>query len=228
MRYFFLNLFLLPLLSTSISFAQKSEIGFGLGTFNYTGDLVRTYDFASSKPAGTVYYKSNLSRIISFRVGITAGKIGASDVRRPMDALAANRKLSFNLFLLEASTVMEYHFLNWRDDKTMVRYSPYLFAGFGIFALSGTNEKPAEYSNVQPMIPFGVGIKYVLNPKWYIGLEFGMRKTFFDYLDNVSGKDDTIKDYQFGNPNDNDHYYFLGLTLTRTFYSIPCPTNPYH
>jgi hypothetical protein len=79
------------------------------------------------------------------------------------------------------------------------------------------------------MIPFGVGFKYVLNPKWYVGIEFGMRKTFFDYLDNISGSDDRIKQgYQFGNPNDNDHYYYLGLSLTRTFYSIPCPTNPYH
>jgi hypothetical protein len=226
MRCFFLNLFLLPLFFSTASLAQKSEVGFGVGTFNYTGDLARTYNFAFSKPAATIFYRSNLSRIISFRVGITAGKIGASD-SRPMDALAANRKQYFNISLLEISSVMEYHFLNWRDEKTLVRFSPYLFAGFGIFALSGAKEKTAEYSNVQATIPFGVGLKYVVNPKWYVGLEFGMRKTFFDYLDNLSGKDDTIKDYQFGNPSDNDHYYYLGLSITRTFYTIPCPTNPY-
>jgi hypothetical protein len=55
-----------------------------------------------------------------------------------------------------------------------------------------------------------------------------MRKTFFDYLDNVSGREGLTKNYKYGTPSDNDHYYFLGITLTRAFYTIPCPTNPYH
>jgi hypothetical protein len=46
-------------------------------------------------------------------------------------------------------------------------------------------------------------------------------------LDNISEGNPRDKNYQYGNPNDNDNYYFLGITLTRTFYNIPCPTNPY-
>jgi hypothetical protein len=206
-------------------FGQRSEIGFGIGTFNYTGDLVRTYNFKYSKPAGTVFYRSNLSKVVSFRAAITAGKIGASE--KPIDPFAVNRNASFDLFLLEASTVMEYHFLNWRETKRFVRFTPYLFAGLGIFGMSGDVVKPEEYSNVQGAIPFGGGVKYIYNPKWYISLEFGIRKTFFDYLDNISEGDPRDKNYQYGNPNDNDNYYFLGITLTRTFYNIPCPTNPY-
>jgi hypothetical protein len=207
------------------SLAQRSEIGFGIGTFNYTGDLVRTYDFKYSKPAGTVFYRSNLSKVVSFRAAITAGKIGASE--KPIDPFAVNRNASFDLFMVEASTVMEYHFLNWRETKRFVRFTPYLFVGLGLFGLSGDVEKTQEYSNVQGSIPFGAGIKYIYNPKWYISLEFGIRKTFFDYLDNISKGDPRDKNYQYGNPNDNDNYYFLGITLTRTFYTIPCPTNPY-
>jgi hypothetical protein len=206
-------------------FGQRSEIGFGVGTFNYTGDLVRTYDFKYSKPAATVFYRSNLSKVVSFRAGVTAGKIGASE--KPIDPFAVNRNASFDVFLFEASTVMEYHFLNWRETKRFVRFTPYLFAGLGIFGLSGNGEKPEEYSNIQGAIPFGGGVKYIYNPKWYISLEFGIRKTFFDYIDNISKGDPRDKNYQYGNPNDNDNYYFLGITLTRTFYTIPCPTNPY-
>jgi hypothetical protein len=163
--------------------------------------------------------------VVSFRAAFTAGKIGASE--KPIDAFAVNRNASFNLFLLEASTVMEYHFLNWRETKRFVRFTPYLFAGLGLFGISGNAQKNAEYSNVQGSIPFGAGVKYIYNPKWYLSLEFGIRKTFFDYLDNISAGDPRDKNYQYGNPNDNDNYYFLGITLTRTFYSIPCPTNPY-
>jgi hypothetical protein len=70
---------------------QRSEIGFGVGTFNYTGDLVRTYNLAFSKPAATVFYRSNISSVISFRTAITGGKIGASDTRKPIDPFATTR-----------------------------------------------------------------------------------------------------------------------------------------
>ncbi|HEX7015282.1 MAG TPA: DUF6089 family protein [Cyclobacteriaceae bacterium] len=209
-----------------VSWAQRSEVGFGLGTFNYTGDLVRTYDFSFSRPAATVFYRSNLSKVVSFRAGFTAGFLGASD-RKPIDAFAKERDASFDLFLFEVSTVMEYHFLNWRDEKFLYRFSPYMFAGLGLFGISGNDDKPAEYSNVQAAVPMGVGVKYILNPKWYLALEFGLRKTFFDYLDNVSDEDTGIKNYQYANPFDKDNYFFLGITLTRTFYDIPCPSSPY-
>ena len=221
------TLCLLAFSSGNAQISQRSEIGFGVGTFNYTGDLVRTYNFAFSKPAGTVFYRANISKVISLRTAITAGKIGASDMRKPIDAFAVARASSFNLFLLETSIAFEYHFLDWRDPKRKLRFTPYLFAGVALFGISGNASKNASYSNVQPAIPFGGGMKYVLNPKYYIALEIGIRKTFFDYLDNISDEDPAFKTYQYGNTFDNDNYFFLGFTLTRTFYDIPCPTNPY-
>jgi len=206
---------------------QRSEVGFGLGTFNYTGDLVRSYNLAFSKPAATVFYRSNISRVVSARTSITAGKIGANDTRKPIDAFATARVASFDLFLLEAAATFEYHFLDWRDSKRKLRFTPYLFAGAGLFGISGVQQKNAEYSNVQIAIPFGGGMKYVLNPKYYIAFEFGMRKTFFDYLDNISDGDPAFKNYQYGNAFDYDNYFFTGITLTYTFYDIPCPSSPY-
>lgn len=206
---------------------HRSEIGFGLGTFNYTGDLVRTYNFGSSKPAATVFYRSNISNVISLRTAVTAGKIGASDLRKPIDAFATARAASFNLFLFEAAASFEYHFLDWRDSKRRLRFTPYLFAGAGLFGFSGVQQKNAEYSNIQFAIPFGGGMKYVLNPKYYIAFEIGIRKTFFDYLDNISEGNPSIKNYQYGNVFDNDNYFFTGITLTYTFYDIPCPGSPY-
>lgn len=218
---------LLVLISSRSVFAQHSEVGFGLGGFKYFGDLSRGISFKSIKPAGNVFFRNNLSKELSFRVGITAGKIGGSDAQTPIDAFSDNRGASFNIFLFEVSTVFEYHFLKWRQENSIIRWTPYLFGGIGIFGVSGMAEKPTEYSNIQPAIPFGAGIKYVLNPKWYIGFELGFRKTFFDYIDNVSAGDGIIKDYNYGNRFDNDHYAFLGISLSYAFYNIPCPTNPY-
>jgi hypothetical protein len=217
-------IFLLSVLSTTVT-AQRSEVGFGIGTFNYTGDLVRTFSVSNLTPAGTIYYRNNISKVVSLRSTLTAGKLAATEV--PLDAAANIRNASFDIFLFEAALGFEYHFLDWRDSKRPMRYTPYLFAGFGLFGISGYDVKPVEYSNVQGTVPFGGGFKYIINPKHYISFEVGIRKTFFDYLDNLSGGDQTQKNYRYGNPNDYDNYFFVGFTLTRTFYDIPCPTNPY-
>jgi len=219
--------FLTIAIASRAQLTQRSELGFGLGTFNYTGDLVRTYDFAFSKPAATILYRLNLSQVVSFRTSFTGGKVGASDKAHPLDAFGAKRAASFNIFLLELSGVFEYHFLDWRDEKRHLRFTPYLFAGVGLFSITGNAPKTAEYSNVQLSIPFGGGIKYVLNPRWYLALDLGIRKTFFDYLDNISGGNPRFKNYQYGSGNDLDNYFFFGVILTRTFYDIPCPKNPY-
>jgi hypothetical protein len=213
--------------SSQAQLSQRSEVGIGLGTFNYTGDLVRNYNFIFSKPAGTVFYRTNLNHVVSIRSSLTIGKLGASDKRHPIDSFAVKRAASFNINLLEASVGFEYHFLDWRDSKRKLRFTPYLFGGIGLFVISGNQTKTSAYSNVQMCIPFGGGIKYVLNPNYYLSLEFGVRKTSFDYLDNISDGNPSFKNYRYGNRFDNDTFYFLGITITRTFYSIPCPTNPY-
>ncbi|MCU0356300.1 MAG: DUF6089 family protein [Cyclobacteriaceae bacterium] len=212
---------LFPLLTQ----AQRSEVGFGFGTFNYTGDLIPTYRLANSSPAGTIFYRSNASKVVSLRATVTAGQLRGEEI--PIDAFAATRGASFDIFLFETSLGFEYHFLDWRDDKRPLRYTPYLFVGFGLFGISGYDSKPEEYSNIQTSLPFGGGFKYVVNPKYYVAFEVGIRKTFFDYLDNVSVGDQTTKNFQYGNPNTFDNYFFVGVTFTRTFYDIPCPRNPY-
>ena len=47
----------------------------------------------------------------------------------------------------------------------------------------GTRKK---YSRFQVAIPIGIGFKYALDRRWSISLEYGIRKTFTDYIDDVS------------------------------------------
>jgi hypothetical protein len=205
---------------------QRSEVGGGIGVFNYTGDLVRFYNIRDSRPAATIFYRNNISTVVSMRASLTGGKLVASD-RRPLDSFAGERKAAVNLFIFEASTGFEYHFLDWRDTKRRLRFTPYLAAGIALFSINGIQNKNAEFSNVQVAVPIGGGVKYVINPNWYVAFEFGARKTFFDYLDNISDGDPSFKNYQYGDRFDTDTYFFTGLTITRTFYDIPCPRSPY-
>ena len=98
-----------------------------------------------------------------------------------------------------------------------------------------------RYNLAQISIPFGVGYKMALSEKWGWAVEFGMRKTFTDYLDDISTDyvDDQIVGGQStslavalkdrapevglapfepgearGNPDNNDWYMIAGITLT--------------
>jgi len=47
-------------------------------------------------------------------------------------------------------------------------------------------ETRKPYSRVSLSMPVGLSVKYILNRKWNIGLEYGLRPTLTDYIDDVS------------------------------------------
>jgi hypothetical protein len=204
------------------SYGQKNEIGFGAGAFNYTGDLSRNLYTGNLGPGGTIFYRRNINEAISIRASLTAGILNGDDTPA-FDAFAQRRNGSFSRSLVEIAPVIEYHFLDYRKNINILRWTPYFFVGGGVAFLGQTGQEDLQYSNVQVVLPFGLGFKYVVDRKWQVGLEAGVRKTFSDYLDDVSGDDLVNKNYSYGNRHDNDWYYFLGLSVSYTFYTIPCP-----
>ncbi len=210
----------------NFSFAQKREIGGGIGVLSYTGDLSRNLLTNPIKPAATIFYRFNMNDHISLRVSFLAGNLAGADTKKPIDAFAIARASSFNIFLYEFSTGLEYYFLDFRSKNAQLNWSPYFYGGLGIFGMLGNAGKTATYSNVQLAIPLAFGIRYRSTPKWSFSLEAGVRATFFDYLDNISEGDLFNKNYQYGNPNNNDEYYFAGVSISYTFYNVECPTLP--
>lgn len=121
-----------------------------------------------------------------------------------------------------------------RETGKWVALQPLGTEGQGLVS---TREK---YSRFQFAIPFGIGFKYGLDKVWAVGLEFGARRTFTDYIDDVSTtyydndklaesnplaaqmadpslgevEGQTAVNQQRGDPKDNDAYMFLLITLT--------------
>ena len=50
----------------------------------------------------------------------------------------------------------------------------------------GEFETREKYSRFQLAIPIGLGFKYGFNRRWSLSFEYGLRKTFTDYIDDVS------------------------------------------
>ena len=82
-----------------------------------------------------------------------------------------------------------------------------------------------------------------INKQFSLSFEIEFKKTFYDFLDNTSGANNSninnviykpntsvVKNYQYGSGNDNDFYYFTGISISYIFYKIPCPKDsaPYN
>lgn len=223
---FLFSLFLVFSLSLSLlphnSYAQKHEAGIGIGGFNYTGDLVRDFAVRHTRPGFGLLYRRNFNDHLSLRGAFQGGWIAGSDTP-PYDALAQQRDTAFSTSIAELSAVMEYHFLDWKNNIRLLRWTPYFFIGAGVSFQGAHVAQTESYSRTQPVIPFGIGFKYMVTPVWVLALEGGVRKTFTDYIDNISGGDPTVRNFEYGNRYTNDWYYYIGISLSYTFYSIPCP-----
>jgi hypothetical protein len=213
----------LYVLNSSV-FAQSKEFGGGLASFNYTGDLIRTYSIQNQTLGINLFYARSYENGWGGKLNFGAGRIKGSD-QNPIDPQAQIRNASFQDFITEISGQATYEFLDFRTDRALVKFTPYLSAGAGFFLINRV-EKNADYSDIQLMIPFGGGIKYSLGPLWTLNFEFSARKLFTDYLDNISIEEITDKrnsNFQYGDWNDNDWYYFTSLSISYTFWGVNCP-----
>lgn len=221
--------------------AQKYEIGGGIGVVTYTGDIIRKIDLGQLGPQVTFFGKRNFDNVWTLRVGITSAILEADDEINPIDISAQIRDAQFKGGIIEGAAVMEFNFLDFLRNDSEFRFSPYAFFGLGFTYMTfkgrptaTKNEEADYYQLFSPVIPFGGGVKYRLNDRWTLAAELGFRPTMTDYLDKIDSQQPPLPRFydpsnpdqpygvNYGNPNDKDWYYFLGLTLSYTFASTQC------
>jgi hypothetical protein len=213
---------LLSISSFTTLYAQSGEIGLGLGSMNYRGEISPRYDFYFQRPAGMLFYRHNFSPVFSLRGSFTAGLIGAKN-ERYSDPLSKFRPFNFTATIYEGAVMPEYNFYNFRGKNNRPKATFYMTGGIAIFNYNSNapideNGGPAA---INVAIPLGFGMKAMLGDLTNIGLEFGARKTFDDYMDGVS---DTFPNgVQRGFRYDKDWYYYMGVSISYIIYTIPCP-----
>ena len=242
--------------SNKINFMQR-ELGFFGGGSYYIGDINSRGHFLNSHPAGGIYFRYCNTYRTAFRFSLNYGEISANDANSD-EANQKERNLSFSSKLYEFSSVAEFNFVEYRIGHERHKFTMFLFAGlsafyfnptidlgFGKEYLSNYNTEGQAYPKIQLGIPFGIGIKMNIGKKVGIGIEWGPRKTFTDYLDDVSGSypetpvynsnginlsDRTIDGSSSfgnmrGNPSNKDWYFYYGLTLN---FKLPDPNKKCH
>jgi opacity protein-like surface antigen len=197
-------LFLVCLLAPGLAYAQRWHINVSGGLSNYSGDLQAKYftldqsNFAFG--AGAQY---DITRNFSVSSMISLMKVTASDQFNKPNLQFRN--LSFQSGIIEWNLLGEYTFF----DMTRSKVSPFIFAGIAAFHFNpyafdstgnkiylkplstegeGLSEYPdrRNYNLLQFAIPLGAGIKFNVSENIVLAYEIGFRKTFTDYLDDVS------------------------------------------
>ena len=234
------------LMMSTASVAQTIELGAMGGASYYLGDLNPGLHFKQLKPAGGAIARVNLDDHWSYRFSIFYGQLTSSDDYKP------ERNLSFKSPITDFSVVAEFNFWPYFTGSMKSYFTPYIFGGISFFmfdpmTLNGDKLRDAgtegqhditfsegserQYTPYGISFPFGLGFKYSLTKKIGLSLEWGMRKTFTDYLDDVSttyyqdASGPTISDPtgdhnmfdERGNSGTNDWFNFVGLTITYKF-----------
>jgi hypothetical protein len=171
----------------------------GTGTATYFGELKDKGDIIDAKPSLNVGLQYFVHPQVALRSEVTWFQLAGDDSEAD-DASRVRRNLSFLANNFEASVTGA---LSLRPNTYRYYQRPpanlYVFAGLallysnptteyngGRYALQPMQTEGVKYSKINFAIPFGVGARVKAGPFFNIVLEGGYRKTFTDYLDDVS------------------------------------------
>lgn len=197
---------------TQAQYVRNTELGIGVGTAYYMGDLNPYLPFKSMRQAATFFVRNNYNYRWSSRYSFAYGMLVGNDAKST-SVDQRSRNLNFRSQLFEGSFMLEFNFLPYRVDEDKYPFSPYAFVGMGAFYFNPKGELNGEWYALQPLategqglpnktdytdydkkkysrvamcIPFGMGLKWALNEKFTLILETSLRKTNTDYIDDVS------------------------------------------
>lgn len=193
-----------PLVDAQSFFSIRRERSllatFGTGTAAYLGEMTNPGSLGKIRYNVVVGGEYYLSRRISVRADLTYFNISGTDATANDDRVERNLSFTANNFEISATGAFNL-FPNGRRFYQRPGFNLYGFAGIGVLymnpkaefqgekvALQPLQTEGIKYSRIQPVIPYGLGARLKFGPFINILIEGGYRKTFTDYLDDVSVK----------------------------------------
>jgi hypothetical protein len=258
-RYFIILFLFIPTIiyGQRANNKSRSELGFLLGGSYYIGDLNQFGHFKDMKPAGGLIYRFNIHSRLALRFNAMYGSIHADDKDSRYSQLR-NRNLNFKSDFWELGGGLEFNYWPFQIGHPRYKGTAYLLVEIAVFHFNpkttyngnevilqevgtegqGTSlSSKSEYLRTQLSLPIGLGCRFSLGKWMSISFEYGIRKTFTDYLDDVgssgyvssselvalSGQmaadlsNKTLNQSRYGARGDastKDWYAFAGMSLT--------------
>lgn len=212
-RIWILLLFLWPTWSQAQYSDNYFEVGLASGVSSYSGELTSSiFDSEHLHLGMGAFVRYNIGGWVSLKAHYNYGTISGDDKNSSNEGNRL-RNLHFRSRLHEVGLNGEFNLLGFHPRALERKFSPYVFIGISLYNFNpeaqhpdprldgewvalqpirtegqGSNEYPNRdpYALTQVAMPLGLGLKLAINSAWTIGLEVGLRKTFTDYLDDVS------------------------------------------
>lgn len=194
----------------------NQEIGLLFGGSTYQGDIVPNNDRFSTGPvhqALGIFYRKSLNSNFGLKANLNYGTLSGDDANSQLESLRA-RNLNFRSRLFELGLNAEWSL--WGDDS---RWQPFVYAGVSTFYFKpetvyngqivslqplgtegqGLEGRPNKYQLISFAIPVGAGVKFRVTEHINVGIDIGIRRTFTDYIDDVSTTYVNYQDLAAGN-----------------------------
>jgi hypothetical protein len=192
----------------NIARGQSLEAGGFFGIAHYMGDLQQAdIEVLEMRKAQGIFARLNFPKFVSLNAHLYYGELSGNDAKYGTLELVRQRNLSFRSSVWELGLQAEVNYLTFGPpDRPLA--SPYLFGGISGFYFNPRAYYQGEWVDLQPLgtegqnlpdapvarynrlqiaLPVGIGLKLHPTPRLNIGFELGIRKTFTDYIDDVSG-----------------------------------------
>ena len=173
----------------------QQEIGAGVGMMSYIGDASGGF-MKNPSLMGTLLWRRNINQRMVVKTNLGLGHVHGTTKGTfiPADATSgtpeggtATQPIHFGRNVLDAGVQFALNFLGYglgEAYKGLKRWTPYLLAGAGLTVAMGGGGKAAAGFN----IPLGVGFRYKVAPRVNLGLEWTIRFTTTDGLDDNGQK----------------------------------------
>lgn len=196
----------------------------GVGTTHYLGDLDDDLTFKFTRPGLNISGSYRFNPLMTGRLSFSQGWISATD-EKSNDEARRRRNLSFRTPITEFSAQLIIDFIPTERKYTYrPLYTPYVFGGLAIFSFNPKAELNGQTYELQPLgtegqllpdpndeyddpykltqvaIPMGVGVRFRVTNNIDVEFETGFRKTFTDYLDDVSNVYPDLDELRAQNP----------------------------
>lgn len=199
------------------AFSQKSNnLGFFIGGAYYIGDINPNKHFYNPKISLGFLYRHNFNSRWAVRANVYGGYLSANDIDSKY-RYQQIRRTYFETIFIDFAGQMEFNFLPYRlgDEKTP--FAPYLALGIG-GAYFTESVKP-----IQLTVPISFGVKFNMSNDIGVGIAWSFRKTFTDYIDNVTNYktieeglevENKLPMKQFGHFRHYDWYSMVGIFIS--------------